>query len=209
MIIKVCGLREKANVLAIDTLSIDLMGMIFYEKSPRFVEGNTENIGDIPITNTPKVGVFVNEKSYSIFNHIAHYDLDLVQLHGDETVDVCGELKTHVKVIKAFQINDDFDFKNLEKYLSVVDYFLFDSTAVNYGGSGQSFNWEVLKKYNYTIPFFLSGGINEEHIDEIKKLTLPQLTAIDINSKFETEPGLKNTEQISKFILKLNDNGNK
>ena len=210
MKLKVCGLKHEHNIRDLMELPIDYMGFIFYKKSPRYIDQSLsfDFMRSIP-KSIKKVGVFVNEKPYSIFNHIAHYDLDLVQLHGDEPVEVCNELKTQVKVIKAFQINDNFEFKNLEKYLPVVDYFLFDSTAVNYGGSGQSFNWEVLKKYNYTIPFFLSGGINEEHIDEIKKLTLPQLTAIDINSKFETEPGLKNTEQISKFILKLNDNGNK
>ena len=106
--------------------------------------------------------------------------------------------------MKAFQINANFDFKQLESYLSTVDYFLFDTPTPNYGGSGKSFNWEILKKYNYNIPFFLSGGINENHIEELKQLNIPQLIAIDINSKFETEPGLKNTEQVKQFILKLN-----
>jgi phosphoribosylanthranilate isomerase len=106
--------------------------------------------------------------------------------------------------MKAFQIQDDFDFKQLENYLSVVDYFLFDSPTVTYGGSGKQFNWQALKNYKYNIPFFLSGGISEEHIDEIKQLHIPQLVAIDVNSKFETEPGLKNTEQVKQFILKLN-----
>jgi phosphoribosylanthranilate isomerase len=106
--------------------------------------------------------------------------------------------------MKAFQIHDDFDFKLLENYIPVVDYFLFDSSTPNYGGSGKQFNWQLLKKYKYHIPFFLSGGINEGHIEEIKLLNIPQLIAIDINSKFETEPGLKNIEHIKQFILKLN-----
>jgi phosphoribosylanthranilate isomerase len=106
--------------------------------------------------------------------------------------------------MKAFQIQDDFDFKQLENYVSVVDYFLFDSPTENYGGSGKTFTWQLLKNYNYNIPFFLSGGINEEHIEDIQQLNIPQLVAIDINSKFETEPGLKNTEQVKQFILKLN-----
>jgi phosphoribosylanthranilate isomerase len=128
----------------------------------------------------------------------------MVQLHGDETSELCAELKPHVKVMKAFQIQDDLDFKQLESYLSVVDYFLFDSPTANYGGSGKQFNWQLLKNYNYNIPFFLSGGISEDHIEEIKLLNIPQLIAIDINSKFETEPGLKNIEHIKQFISKLN-----
>lgn len=207
MKLKVCGLKHQHNITDLIELPIDYMGFIFYEKSPRYIDQNLSfNFMRTIPKSIKKVGVFVNEKPYSIFNQIAHYDLDMVQLHGDETVEVCSELKTHVKVIKAFQINDNFEFNSLEKYLQVVDYFLFDTPTVNYGGSGQSFNWDVLKNYSYQIPFFLSGGINESHIEEIKKLNLSQLTAIDINSKFETEPGLKNTEQISKFILKLNNN---
>ena len=205
MKLKVCGLKHEQNIKELMQLPIDYVGFIFYKKSPRFVAENLsfDFLRIIP-KHIKKVGVFVNETNYSIFNHIAHYDLDMVQLHGNETPEICAELKTQVKVMKAFQINDDFDFKQLEKYIPVVDYFLFDSPTVNYGGSGKSFNWQALKKYNYNIPFFLSGGINEEHIEEIKQLNIPQLAAIDINSKFEIEPGLKNTIQVKQFILKLN-----
>lgn len=205
MNLKVCGLKHEYNITELMQLTIDYMGFIFYKKSPRFVGENLsfDFIRTIP-KHIKKTGVFVNESSYSIFNHIAHYDLDMVQLHGNETVELCAELKPNVKVMKAFQIQDDFDFKQLENYLPVVDYFLFDSPAENYGGSGKTFTWQLLKNYNYTIPFFLSGGINEEHIEDIQQLNIPQLVAIDINSKFETEPGLKNTKQVKQFILKLN-----
>lgn len=205
MKLKVCGLKHEQNIKELMQLPIDYMGFIFYKKSPRFVAENLsfDFLRIIP-KHIKKVGVFVNETNYSIFNQVAHYDLDMVQLHGDETPEICAELKTQVKVMKAFQINDGFDFIQLEKYVPVVDYFLFDSPTVNYGGSGKSFNWQALKKYNYNIPFFLSGGINEEHIEEIKQLNIPQLAAIDINSKFEIEPGLKNTIQVKQFILKLN-----
>ena len=205
MKLKVCGLKHEQNIKELMQLPIDYMGFIFYKKSPRFVAENLsfDFLRIIP-KHIKKVGVFVNETNYSIFNQVAHYDLDMVQLHGDETPEICAELKTQVKVMKAFQINDGFDFIQLEKYMPVVDYFLFDSPTVNYGGSGKSFNWQALKKYNYNIPFFLSGGINEEHIEEIKQLNIPQLAAIDINSKFEIEPGLKNTIQVKQFILKLN-----
>ena len=152
MKLKVCGLKHPHNIRDLIELPIDFMGFIFYEKSPRYIDQNLsfDFMRSIPKA-IKKVGVFVNEKPYAIFNQIAHYDLDMVQLHGDETVEVCSELKNHVKVIKAFQINADFDFNNLEKYLPVVDYFLFDTPTVNYGGSGQSFNWEILKNYNYGV----------------------------------------------------------
>jgi phosphoribosylanthranilate isomerase len=205
MKLKVCGLKHEHNISELTKLPIDYMGFIFYKKSPRFVAKDLsfDFMRTIP-KHIKKTGVFVNENSYSIFNHISHYDLDMIQLHGNETPETCAELKPQVQVMKAFQILDDFDFKQLENYLSVVDYFLFDSPTVTYGGSGKQFNWQVLKNYKYNIPFFLSGGISEEHIEEIKQLNMPQLVAIDINSKFEIEPGLKNTEQVKQFILKLN-----
>ena len=205
MKLKVCGLKNEHNITELMQLPIDYMGFIFYKKSPRFVGESLsfDLVRTIP-KRIKKTGVFVNESIYSIFNRIAHYDLDMVQLHGDETSELCAELKPHVKVMKAFQIHDDFDFKRLESYLSVVDYFLFDSPTANYGGSGKQFNWQLLKRYNYHIPFFLSGGISEDHIEEIKLLNITQRIAIDINSKFETEPGLKNIEHIKQFILKLN-----
>jgi phosphoribosylanthranilate isomerase len=210
MKLKVCGLKHEHNIKELMQLPIDYMGFIFYKKSPRFVEEKLsfDFVRTIP-KHIKKVGVFVNENNHSIFNHIAHYDLDLIQLHGDEIPEICSELKPYVKVMKAFQIQDDFDFKQLEKYIPVVDYFLFDSATENYGGSGKSFSWQILKNYKYQIPFFLSGGISEEHLERIKQLNFSQLKAIDVNSKFETEPGLKNTEHIKQFILKLNHYGNK
>ena len=205
MKLKVCGLKHEHNIKDLIQLPIDYIGFIFYKKSPRFVEENLsfDFVSSIP-KYIKKTGVFVNESSSSISDHIAHYNLDMIQLHGNESPELCAELKPYVKVIKAFQIQDGFDFKQLESYLTVVDYFLFDSATANYGGSGKSFNWQILKNYKYNIPFFLSGGISEEHIEEIKQLNIPQLVAIDINSKFEIEPGLKNTEQVKQFILKLN-----
>lgn len=210
MKIKVCGLKHQSNIEELMQSPIDYMGIIFYNKSPRFVDGNLsfDFMRSIP-KHIKKVGVFVNETSYSIYNKIAHYNLDIVQLHGNESPEICLELKPYVKVIKAFQINDNFDFKQLEDYLPLVDYFLFDSPTANYGGSGNTFNWQALEKYTYDIPFFLSGGISEEHIEQIKQLESQQLIGIDINSKFEIEPGLKNTNKIKEFITKLNYNDNK
>jgi phosphoribosylanthranilate isomerase len=207
MKLKVCGLKHEQNIKELMQLPIDYMGFIFHKKSPRFVaEKLSFDFMRTIQKHIEKIGVFVNETNYSIFNHVAHYDLDMVQLHGDETPEICAELKTQVKVMKAFQVIDGFDFKQLEKYVPFVDFFLFDSPTAAYGGSGKLFNWQVLKKYNYDTPFFLSGGISEEHIKDIKQLNISQLAAIDINSKFETEPGLKDLNQIKQFILKLNHN---
>lgn len=205
MKIKVCGLKHQSNIEELMQLPIDYMGFIFYNKSPRFVDENLsfDFMRSIP-KHIKKVGVFVNKSSYSICDKIAHYNLDIVQLHGNESPGLCLELKPYVKVIKAFPINDNFDFEQLNNYSSVVDYFLFDSPTVNYGGSGNTFNWQVLEKNKYDIPFFLSGGISEEHIELIKQLKIPQLVGIDINSKFEIEPGLKDTDKIKQLITKLN-----
>lgn len=210
MKLKVCGLKHEHNIKELMKLNIDYMGFIFYKNSPRFVNTNLsfDFVRTIP-KHIQKTGVFVNESSYLILENIVQYDLNMVQLHGNESPELCAELKKHTKVMKAFQIKEDFDFKQIENYLPVVDYFLLDSPARDYGGSGKQFNWQVLKKYNYKIPFFLSGGVSEDHTEEIKQLNIPQLAAIDINSKFEIEPGLKNTEQVKQFILKLNQHDNK
>jgi phosphoribosylanthranilate isomerase len=210
MKLKVCGLMNENNIKELIDLTIDYMGFIFYKKSPRFVAEDLsfDFVRTIP-KQIKKIGVFVNENSYSIFSHIAHYNLDMVQLHGDETPEICAEFKSQVKVVKAFQMKDGFDFKSLEPYIPFVDYFLFDTATVNYGGSGQTFNWQILNHYHYDIPFFLSGGIDEQHVNEINKLALPKLEAIDINSKFEMTPGLKNIPKIKKFISKLNKHDNK
>ncbi len=209
MKLKVCGLKFEENIADLMQLPINYMGFIFYKKSPRYVgeDLSFDFVRSIP-KHIKKVGVFVNEDCTAVFNRISHYDLAIVQLHGDETPEICAELKPHVQIMKAFQIHDNFDFKLLENYIPVVDYFLFDSSTPNYGGSGKQFNWQLLKNYKYHIPFFLSGGIGEEHAEELKQLNLPQLKAIDINSKFETEPGLKQTEQIKQFIIQLNQYDN-
>jgi phosphoribosylanthranilate isomerase len=204
MKIKVCGLKHQHNIEELMQLPINYMGFIFYKKSPRYIEDNLSYnfIKTIPKT-IEKVGVFVNENAESITNKITNYDLDIVQLHGHESSEFCKVLKSQIKIIKAFQINNDFDFTQLENYIPHVDYFLFDTATKNYGGSGQLFDWQILEKYNYNVPFFLSGGINENSIDDLKKINYQQLFAIDINSKFETEPGLKNITQIKTFISNL------
>ena len=209
MDIKVCGLKYEANIKELSLFDINYMGFIFYKNSARYISNaiSFDFIRTIP-KHIKKVGVFVNEPTYGIINSVAQYNLDYVQLHGDESELNCSELKPYVKIIKAFRIKDDFDFNHLKKYVPYVDFFLFDTDTKNYGGSGQQFNWDLLKQYDLDKPFFLSGGIDEASLDKLKSFNHPQLYAIDINSKFEIEPALKDSKKIKQFITKLKQNDN-
>ena len=209
MNLKVCGLKYQSNIEELMNLKIDYLGFIFYKKSSRYIDEsiNFDFIRQIP-KHISKVGVFVNETAYSILNSIAHYNLDVVQLHGDESEKMCEELKPYATIIKAFRIQTHFDFTILETYLPHVDFFLFDTDTKTYGGSGQQFNWELLKQYTFDTPFFLSGGIGIQSIEQLKQFNHPQLHAIDINSKFELSPALKDIEKIKQFIQNINTNDN-
>jgi len=196
--IKVCGLKNDENIRSVAALKPDYMGFIFYKSSPRFAsELNSEILKDIP-ANIGKTAVFVNESAENINKLINLHDFDLIQLHGDETPDFCQSFRTKVKVIKAFGVTTGFDFEQLKYYLNKVDYFLFDTKAETYGGSGKTFDWSVLNEYKLKVPFFLSGGISPDNISEIESIHHPQLYGIDLNSKFEDSPGIKNIRQLEK-----------
>lgn len=209
MKLKICGLKYPENIEQITTMNTDYIGFIFHKSSPRYIEQHLsfDFVRSIP-KHIQKVGVFVNESSYNIFNAVAHYSLDVVQLHGNESEQLCAELKPYVKIIKAFGIDERFDFTVLEKYIPYVDYFLFDTASKNYGGSGIAFNHQLLLNYQYSIPFFLSGGIDDSILESISSLNLKQLYALDINSKFEIIPGLKNIPKINSFINQLKQTQN-
>ena len=199
MKLKICGMKYNDNIKEVAALQPDYLGFIFYEKSSRFFNGK---LPELP-KSIQKVGVFVNASMNEILKKIKEYDLQVVQLHGNETPEVCEVLKIiNVKVIKAFSVNDTFDFEILAPYESVCDYFLFDTKGKNPGGNGTTFNWEILKNYPSQKPFFLSGGIGLEEITKIKQLNLP-IHGIDVNSKFEIEPGLKNTQLLKKLKHEL------
>jgi phosphoribosylanthranilate isomerase len=194
MKLKICGMKYPDNILEVAALLPDYMGFIFWEKSARYFEGP---MPDLP-KSIKKVGVFVNEKSDSILDKVAQYDLEAVQLHGQESVAFCLELKnklgTSVEIIKVFSADETFDFSVLKPYEEVCDFFLFDTKGKLPGGNGTTFDWTILQKYPSSKPFFLSGGIGIDEIasvNEILNTHLP-LYAIDVNSKFEIEPGLKN-----------------
>ncbi len=198
--LKVCGMKHAANIAAVAELQPNYLGFIFYEKSPRFISDvSAELIKYIP-PSIKTTGVFVDEDIEVVKASIFKYQLKAVQLHGEESEKYCEIIKlTGVELIKAFGINEDFNFSQLCPYLAVVDYFLFDTQTAQHGGSGKVFNWELLKNYRLDKPYFLSGGIDLQHAEQIKEINDPRLYAVDINSKFEIEPGLKNVERIKEF----------
>jgi phosphoribosylanthranilate isomerase len=198
--LKVCGMKYPDNIRKLSELKPDFIGFIFYDQSKRFI-GDGLNISKLNVDESiEKVGVFVNASIKYILEKLKKYSLDLVQLHGNESPEFCKELQQQsIKISKAFQVDENFDFSELASYYDVCDYFLFDTKTKLYGGSGKKFNWQVLEKYDNKKPFFLSGGIALDDIAEIKKLKNLNIYAIDINSKFEIEPGLKDIEKIKQF----------
>lgn len=202
MKIKVCGLKYYNNLQSIISLGADYVGLIFHESSPRYVGDNL--FPEIKNINTAKkVGVFVDASLDDILNKIKVYQLNLVQLHGNESPEFCNTLKKQIQVIKAFPVLNTLNLSLLQKYSDSVDYFLFDTKTPTHGGSGKKFDWRILNTYTLPKPFFLSGGISLEDANEIKNLNIPSLFGIDINSRFESEPGFKNTELVKQFINQL------
>ncbi|WP_461452009.1 phosphoribosylanthranilate isomerase [Mucilaginibacter sp.] len=208
MKIKVCGLREADNVKAIVALNSDYMGFIFYNGTPRFVGNIAINIIDSIPSNIIKTAVFVNEDVDKIKQIINKYSFDAIQLHGSEGPEIGAEFKGHVKVIKAFGINDDFNFEDLYSYVDHVDYFLFDTKTSIYGGSGETYDWALLDNYRFDVPFFLSGGLSLENLESVNEIHHPKFYGVDLNSRFEISPALKNIEklEIAFEMLKQNDN---
>ncbi|MFM1879404.1 MAG: hypothetical protein RLZZ241_2270 [Bacteroidota bacterium] len=207
MRLKVCGL--KTNIEEVVLLQPDYIGLIFWENSKRFVADPLPTSLKLGI---PRVGVFVDAKKEEVLQRIQTYNLELVQLHGDETPEYCRELKSlvesttehKVKIIKAFAVGATFNFEILEKYLSASDYFLFDSRGPLPGGNGTHFNWNLLSQYYYNTPYFLSGGISESDLPQLSEfMKSPGAAfchAIDINSQFEFQPGQKDIEKLKRFM---------
>lgn len=184
------------NILEVGLLLPDYMGFIFWEKSARYFDGI---IPELP-KSIKKTGVFVNATVEEIVEKVSKYDLQAVQLHGQESVAFCKELKSKlplsIEIIKVFSADENFDFEVLKPFETVCDYFLFDTKGKLPGGNGTTFDWKILENYPSTKPFFLSGGIGIAELEDVKqvlKTNLP-IYAIDINSKFEVKPGLKNLE---------------
>ena len=209
MKIKVCGITRIEQMQQLQDLGVDYTGMIFYEGSKRYIKDKLENQKSV-ITNLSinKVGVFVNAEYETIIKAINEYQLYAIQLHGDETDEFCLELMDKVQVIKVFQINSEENIEELTKpFLNTCHYFMFDTAplgGVEPGGTGLQFDWSILEKAKINKPFFLSGGIG---IDDIEKITLfhhPCLFAVDVNSRFEISPGIKDMKKVERFITELN-----
>ena len=204
--LKVCGMRDSENILKVSELQPDYMGFIFYAKSKRFV-GNAFRIPDQLSKDIKRVGVFVNETTDKILALAKTHSLDFIQLHGNEPVSQCAELKqNNLGVIKVFSVDAQFDFLEIVPYKKVVNYFLFDTKSDRYGGTGKTFDWNLLNQYDQEIPFFLSGGLSVENSQGIKILHGMNLHALDVNSGVEIFPGQKDIEKIKglKSILTSN-----
>lgn len=206
--IKICGMRNSGNILAAADLKPDIMGFIFYQKSPRFAEDVLDPgvLSGLP-SDILKAGVFVNA-DYKYINAICEkYFLDIVQLHGEESPDLCKILKDKgIVVIKSFNIGPQTQFRRFLDYTGCTDFFLFDAATKKRGGSGQKFNWQILNSYDLSHPFILSGGIGPGDAGAIAELENPMLYGVDLNSMFETKPGLKDIDKLKMFITELRQN---
>jgi len=205
MIVKVCGMRDAENIQKADQLNtIDWMGFIFYTSSKRYV-------GDLLPSALPqncqKVGVFVNEQIQKVKDNESKYQLNLIQLHGDESPDYCKQLRVkvgpQVKFIKVIPISTALDLNHCKAYEDVVDYFLFETRCASYGGSGESFDWSLLQNYKGRLPFLITGGIGPSDVSKVQSFSHPLFAGIDINSCFEISPALKDIKAISNFINKI------
>jgi phosphoribosylanthranilate isomerase len=206
MQIKVCGMRNPKNIVAlIDQVNPDWMGLIFYPKSPRYVLDSAG--AELSSLAIKKVGVFVNESEGNILRKIKEFDLSAIQLHGQESVALVETLrqKTNAEIWKVFSIQNQINWDELKGFLPFVDRFLFDTASASHGGSGQKFDWHILKTFPFDKSFFLSGGLDEESLEEILELAseIPALGGVDLNSRFEDSPGLKNIEALKNFKTKL------
>lgn len=201
--LKICGMKFPDNIAEAVALEPDYLGFIFFPESKRFVEDlDPELVRNIP-ESIKTTGVFVDEKLEVVKEKISIYQLKAVQLHGKESPAYCKELQKVTEVIKAFGIDESFDFDLLDDYYDTVDYYLFDTKTPEHGGSGKSFNWRLLEKYQLIKPFFISGGVGLDNAADLSRVNDERLYAVDVNSRFETSAGLKDIEQLKEFKNKM------
>lgn len=211
MIIKVCGMREPNNIRALSQVDgVDLMGLIFFMKSPRCVPA-TLKLQQLPEQRPKLVGVFVNETQSNVITQVINYRLDYVQLHGTESPTYIDNLRKaivpdilpDIKIIKAISVREADDVKRWRDYEGHADLLLFDTKTKLVGGSGEQFDWSILQEYDGNTPFLLSGGIGPEDTDRVKDFHHPKCIGLDLNSRFEVAPAVKNIEAISKFVTEI------
>lgn len=215
-------MRDAQNIREVSQLGVDMIGMIFYPKSPRYVEMQSSHAGIIPdyvkediniksAKSPARVGVFVDDMVQNIVTRVVNYHLDYVQLHGNEPREMCENLRLTldpdirpgIKIIKAISVSDASDIQKYKEYVGAVDLFLFDTKCKTVGGSGQQFDWQVLEQYDGEIPFLLSGGIGPENASRLHAFHHPKYIGIDLNSRFEIEPGVKNVEKLKGFLNEM------
>ena len=210
-------MRDADNIRDISALGVDMIGLIFYPLSPRYVQQFSSGAGIIPdyapdMGKTPlRVGVFVDDMPQNIVTRVYNYKLDYIQLHGNEpretlenlraTID--PDIKPKIKIIKAISVSSAEDIKKYKEYVGAADLFLFDTKCKTVGGSGEQFDWQVLQAYDGDVPFLLSGGIGPDDAERIKNFHHPKCIGIDLNSKFEIEPALKDVEKLKQFLVKV------
>lgn len=206
MRIKVCGMTDLQQMHQLGEMGVEFAGMIFYHKSPRFV---LKHLTGVQVKRAKlkvyKVGVFVNAPYDEIINHTENFGLDMVQLHGDETPKFCEKVSDYISVIKAFRLTDTDNIPWMIKdYTEAADMYMFDTIGAGYGGTGKKFNWQMLHGLNIGKPFFLSGGIEPTDTTAIKEFAKEEvakdLFALDVNSKFEKIPGVKDMEMVRRFV---------
>lgn len=202
--LKVCGMRDAENIIQLAALQPDYIGFIFYPESKRYVGEIDQNILKKIPSDIKKTGVFVNESYRVIVDKISDFKLDAIQLHGKESAEFCDKFRTvDVEVIKAVGISNPANFDGLNEYSDAVDYFLFDTKTQQHGGSGKTFDWSLLKCYTLNKPYFLSGGLSSEHLNDLSAIQDSRLYAFDLNSRFELEPGLKDIQKLRSFFNEI------
>ena len=210
-------MRDADNIRDISALGVDMIGLIFYPPSPRYVQQFSSRAGIIPdyapdMGKTPlRVGVFVDDMPQNIVTRVYNYKLDYIQLHGNEPRETLENLRAtidpdinpKIKIIKAISVSSAEDIKKYKEYVGAADLFLFDTKCKTVGGSGEQFDWQVLQAYDGDVPFLLSGGIGPDDAERIKNFHHPKCIGIDLNSKFEIEPALKDVEKLKQFLVKV------
>ena len=210
-------MRDADNIRDISALGVDMIGLIFYPPSPRYVQQFSSGAGIIPdyapdMGKTPlRVGVFVDDVPQNIVTRVYNYKLDYIQLHGNEPRETLENLRAiidpdinpNIKIIKAISVSSAEDIKKYKEYVGAADLFLFDTKCKTVGGSGEQFDWQVLQAYDGDVPFLLSGGIGPDDAERIKNFHHPKCIGIDLNSKFEIEPALKDVEKLKQFLVKV------
>ncbi len=196
-------MKQTLNRAEIEKLPVDLLGFIFYERSKRYI-GKEPDQGLLHASK-PRVAVFVDESIFEILGLVKNFGFEYVQLHGKENPKTCRIIKEQgIRVIKAFNLHDAFDFSQVTPYETTVDYLLFDTRSELPGGSGTKFSWDILQNYQGKTPFFLSGGIGPDDAESITKINHPKFCGVDLNSGFEDAPGVKNRLKLKKFIAEIN-----